>query len=110
MDDRAMTILEALATNLGTTTEYLWGILLHQAPVQATIDLLLCVALTSVSVVSVKFMWNQSRDSNEGEFWVIGAGLLSIICLLMVGLTIPSIINGYIHPEYWALRHVLGRL
>jgi len=46
MDEKTAQMLEKLAQKLGTTSEYLWGVLLKQAPIAAIIELigiLLCV-------------------------------------------------------------------
>ena len=37
MDDKTLQALTALANKLGTTAEYLWGVLLRQAPLTGKI-------------------------------------------------------------------------
>ena len=44
MDDKTLQALNALANKLGTTAEYLWGVLLRQAPLTGVIDLMLTMA------------------------------------------------------------------
>lgn len=40
MNEQTAKLLEQLASKLGTTSEYLWNILLKQAPIDATVTLL----------------------------------------------------------------------
>jgi hypothetical protein len=41
-------LLGKLADKLGTTVEKLWSVLLKQAPISGTVDLLLCASLVVV--------------------------------------------------------------
>lgn len=39
MEEKTIKLIEQLAQKLGTTTEYLWAVLLKQAPIDATVVL-----------------------------------------------------------------------
>ena len=41
MDDKTLQTLTAMADKLGTTAEYLFGVLVRQAPITGTVDLLI---------------------------------------------------------------------
>lgn len=117
-------LLETLAQNLGTTVEYLWSVLLKQAPISATIDLLTCILLTLIiydvyrlhkyfsapSPDADKYYTNRTRyDDNDTAILIMVSGTMaSAIMLIIIICTIPDIINGYFNPEYWALKEILN--
>ena len=45
MDQTTLTALTALAEKLGTTAEYLWGVLLRQAPISGLTDLAVMIGM-----------------------------------------------------------------
>lgn len=50
MNEQTVKLVEQLAQKLGTTTEYLWNVLIKQAPISAAIDMIYCL-LTPFSVL-----------------------------------------------------------
>ena len=52
MNEQTTKLIEQLAQKLGTTTEYLWSVLLKQAPIDATVTLFqtLCVMLFGLAL------------------------------------------------------------
>ena len=109
-------ILQQLAESLGTTTQYLWGVLVKQAPVQATIiliQMLLVVAFTIVLVQKHKkyskeeYPYDMIEHPVRGVAMVVAAGL-AVILLVVCFCYIPEMVNGFLRPEYWALDHILS--
>lgn len=49
MDERTEKLLRELADKFGTTVDHLWSVLVHQAPINATVD---CVAVLSLCGLS----------------------------------------------------------
>lgn len=119
MNDNTLKLLEQLAAKLGTTSEYLWSILIKQAPISASINLLLCAFIMVYNVVWIKlhlkFMNDDndlSYDNKEGFLTVpmgIGgvAGALFIFLFLAL---LKSAIYGFFNPEYWALTYILDHI
>ena len=123
MDDKTLQALTALAAKLGTTAEYLWGVLLKQAPITGVVDLLVCAAWVAGLVFWAKFVqrkttappktdderypradWND--DAGVGLAWVsvvIGAGITALV----IGSNLSTIVAALVNPEYWALRQIL---
>ena len=117
-------LLEKLAEKLGTTTEYLWGVMINQAPISATTTLFqtLLVILFGLGLWKAhKWLMKKEEEGNYAETrydkyeggaiipMVIGViifVILSIICFCCIG----DIVNGYFNPEYWALNKVLNML
>lgn len=123
MNEQTTKLIEQLAQKLGTTTEYLWSVLLKQAPIEATVTLFqtLCVMLFGLALWKIhkRLLKKESEDkySETGyekyEESAIGPmiiativfAILFIICFCCVG----DIVNGYFNPEYWALERILHK-
>ncbi len=113
MNEQTTQFLNALATKLGTTAEYLWSILVAQAPISATIQLIQTIILTVVTV----FLWRahkrflNSKAYDAFEFYPGGAMTISaaiVLCIWIVNFfSIDNLISGFFNPEYWALNELL---
>lgn len=127
MNESQTQLLQQLADKLGTTTEYLWGVLLRQAPIDAITTLVaICILLGAaimVTFVTIKNSVDQ-RDA-EGRFvksakWNDKEGLqfscaaaavsafLWVFALVGFLAGISDVVNGFVNPEYWALKEVLS--
>jgi hypothetical protein len=123
MNKETIKLIEVLANKLGTTSEYLWSILLRQAPIDAALNLLQMAIVVALWFVFLKIhksllvekgngMWSESTyKSNEGAetFMVVSFITLaaaSILCLF----NMHSTINGFFNPEYWAIQEILSQL
>jgi len=114
MDDKTLAALTALANKLGTTAEYLWGVLVRQAPLQGALDLAVLAVWGLVCVWLIRFVRSKtsgdkpafSDEVGRGFAW---AGVVFVCALVMLigGLTFSSSITAIINPEYWALRQIL---
>ena len=121
MNDQTAALLNQLAQKMGTTVQYLWGILIRQAPIDATITLIqflivgiatLCLYKTHIKLMSPikynKHGYTGYEKYSEGAAIPMILGLLILIILIICCLlSIDDVINGYFNPEYWALRKVL---
>jgi len=119
MNEQTTSLLRELASKLGTTAQNLWAILLHQAPIDATITLIQCIVLIAFPIVLyrvhlkllVEDDTNYQYDKYENNdayapimiFLAIGAfaGLILVVC------SFNEIFNGYFNPQYWALEQIL---
>lgn len=112
MSEQAVTLLEAMATKMGTTVEYLWEILLRQAPVSATVGLFQCLVIVAIAVWLMSKLWRWSRALEDDDLGIvilrIAAVLVAILSLAILSDIWPDVLYGYFHPEYWALKQLLG--
>ena len=53
MDSQSAVVIQNLANKLGTTSEYLWAVLIKQAPISGTVDLILYALTVAVIVVAL---------------------------------------------------------
>ena len=116
MNDQTTKLLEQLASKLGTTSQYLWGVLLKQAPIEATIDLIQTAIIVLIGwilwKVHKKLMDDTSKISYSEHQEAVGIPmiLLSIVVLVFFICAFccsAEIVYGYFNPEYWALHKVL---
>lgn len=124
MNDQTTKLMEQLAQKLGTTSEYLWSILLRQAPIDATLTLcyLIFTLLFGIALYTVhrRLMeekkeggYTETRYSKYEESAIIPMVIATVCLLLMcVGaiFVFPNMINGYFNPEYWALQQILDAM
>ena len=123
MDDKTLQALTALAEKLGTTAEYLWGVLLKQAPITGVVDLLVCAGSVAGVVVWAKFVARKTTkpartddDPYPTAEWSDEAGVglawISVVIAVfsvvgMLGSEMSTIVAAFANPEYWALRQIL---
>jgi hypothetical protein len=123
MNQQLSALLEKLAAKLGTTTEYLWGILIKQAHISATMSLL-CLAISIVGGIILfklhktfliyKKDGNYERNKYETDEALPaimgGFAVIWLMFTIYVICTLPNIFNGYFNPEYWALKEILDSI
>ena len=112
-------LLEKLSTQLGTTVEKLWGVLVSQAPIIGAVDLILCVALVAVSVFFFRLVNKKTtpQNGNCSEWddaeailaWGAVVGLIVIVGLIVL-CSVENIATAFLNPEYWALMNILGAI
>lgn len=124
MNDNTTKLIEQLAQKMGTTTEYLWGVLLRQAPVNATVTLIQFIFIALFGIFLYKAHIRLSKkDVNEKwgetgyEKYEAGASIpMVILTIIFIVLSIgcffciEDIISGYFNPEYWALKQILDTI
>lgn len=116
MNDNTVQLLQGLADKLGTTSEYLWSILLKQAPVFAWITTAQYVATLLLLIV----LWRYRKPiSNaikvmveETEIFgviLVGIGIVCLTLWLIACVCVfESVVTAFVNPEYWALDKVLA--
>lgn len=120
MNEQTTQLLEKLAEKLGTTSEYLWGVLIKQAPMDSVINLILMALTVVLGLVIYRvhkhFLYEPEELGKESIYEEYGPGagipmiMASIVFLIMVMgslFAIESVINGFFNPEYWALQKIL---
>lgn len=124
MNEQTTKLIEQLANKLGTTSEYLWEILVKQAPIQAGITVVEIIAIVilgnllwkahkkmSEKIEGGSYLYDNLYEKNMGIATAMIV-LTLIWCLCVIGLlfSLDSIIYGIFNPEYWALKQVLNIL
>lgn len=125
MNEQTAKLIEQLSQKLGTTTEYLWAVLLKQAQIQAMVTLFqfLLIAIFGYVLLkihkslSVKKDYNGYNGYNETGYshyeekvgipMVIGV-IIFVILAICAFFCIEDVFNGFLNPEYWALSKALS--
>lgn len=117
MDEQTAALLGKLAAKLGTTSEYLWGVLLKQAPIQAWI-MAAEYALTIIVIAAIWKCrkpigeWLKNAADGDAEPVVVIGGIVfvvvAIIWLIACVFCFPEMVTGFLNPEYWALKEILS--
>ena len=122
MDEKTLQALTGLANKLGITAEYLWGVLLRQAPLTGVINLMLIMAWVIGAVVWCRFIVRKTtcpRPTDDGLYrradWTGEAAFFgwasAVVVALIAGMAVSSslvtTVAALANPEYWALRQIL---
>lgn len=123
MNEETSKLLQQLAAKLGTTTEYLWRVLLSQAPTSATIQLIQTAILFIVIFIFYRLHKKFIKPVKDGNYTscmyddmdcispiMVITGIFLAILLLIDVCCIDNIINGYFNPEYWALDKIISQV
>jgi hypothetical protein len=123
MNEQILEYLSKLAEKLGTTSEYLWSVLLRQAPISGAIDLLIVIVIVTAVVLFIRFVRRKTvvpaaTEENpdpypewENELVVfvwLGIIVATTLALLIVVDLLGDGISGLVNPEYWALKQILN--
>lgn len=121
MNDNTAKLLEKLAQKLGTTSDYLWRVLLKQASISATTSLIQIILMLLFGAVlwSVHLKFTKKDKNGDNVYYRFeAAGLVLLVVsiafiilfpiILFIGMS--DIINGYFNPEYWALDKILDTI
>ena len=119
MKEQIVTLIEQLAQKLGTTTEYLWNVLIAQANVQIYIFITVFVSTIIGIIVAVYLLkytqkyWDK-EDAPMTAWLALGfgtvVGFIALIGIVFTIANISDVITAIRNPEYWALKEVLNVL
>lgn len=109
-----MEVLRVLAEKFGTTTEFLWGIMVKQAYVFGITALVAFVVSGIFTFSWNRFAWSmpfphedEDKTFGVGMARLIGTGFIFVwLCFFLSSLI--DIATAFANPEYWALKQVLG--
>jgi ABC-type phosphate transport system permease subunit len=101
------------------SSDYLWGVLIKQAYVDAIVDLILLIIVAYLGIVLWKTHiwlsgeWKGETHSRyqeleeEAVFPMIIGAVMWIIIMAVNCSNISNIVTGFINPGYWALNKIL---
>jgi len=109
-------LLEGLAEKLGTTTKYLWEVLIKQARIDfisTTIQYLLLAIAVFVWINLFRYCLKNHKKIYEDDkemVWGISLGITSVILFILTMIAffyINTYLASILNPEYWALQQIL---
>ncbi len=115
MNEHTAVLLQGLADKLGTTSTYLWSVLLKQAPVYAWVTLAEYVLTALLLLTLYRFRktigpWlSELVEESEvlGVLVIIASGVALTVWLIACVFVFQSVVTAFVNPEYWALDKVL---
>ena len=120
MEEQTVKLVEQLAQKLGTTTDYLWSVLLKQAPISALVDLIYFVLVCIGGYFLLKTHKNFSKEvgGHSSKYYcndALAPIMIVVVCIwailfIIAFFSIGDVINGFVNPEYWALNKILSSL
>jgi hypothetical protein len=120
MNEQTAKLVEQLAKKLGTTADYLWSVLLKQAPISALTDLIYFVLISISGYFLLKVHKTFSKEDEHGDSKYYDNDALAPIMITLTFIwailfivsffSIGNVINGFLNPEYWALDEILSSL
>jgi amino acid transporter len=116
MNQQSEKSLQKLAEKLGTSAEYLWEVLVNQAPIQGFL-ILLQIILILLSVFLLYKLHRYFLKNDVYDEYEEGAAIFMILAAMIVAtfiifgfIHIPEMIYAFLNPEYWALRQILEKV
>ena len=110
MNSETIALIEKLANKLGTTSEYLWGVLILQAKVGVAewlARLVIVFFFTVFWYLGNKWAVNHDVD-DEFRFPVIWlSGIVLAFCWLGIVFSIDNFLTALLNPEGYALQEIL---
>jgi hypothetical protein len=119
MNEQTVNLLNTLSAKLGTTSEFLWGVLVRQALIDGWVSIfqygILLLGWYAVYKVlkngKAVFDWAERHDL---DIVFVVSSIVS--CIILVVLTIaafcyiPMVFSAFLNPDYWALHEILSHL
>ena len=120
MDDKTLQALTTLADKLGTTSEYLWGVLLKQAPITGVIDMVTVIVLVVLVVLWARFVqrktsipkqtendrYPRAEWENEGAFFSWVSVFIMVLMVSLMVCRLSTTVAALVNPEYWAFKQI----
>ena len=115
MKEQLMSMLEALAQTLGTTTELLWDVLVKQAVVEAQIWVIWGVVWVVVWGIMALSSAATALIGRKQEWELWGCWFtLTVFAVFMGSVCVIECYSGYLtvsqNPEFWALNEILNTI
>lgn len=127
MNENTEQLLEKLADKLGTTTEYLWTVLVSQAKYDFITSAIQMAVMAAFIYWTIKLHIKFSKKDIEVEGWsgkkeyqsiyyqkeeaayipMIFAGITSMILIIFFLNGFNDLLASVLNPEYWALRQII---
>ena len=116
--EKLTNLLEQLSEKLGTTTEYLWGVLINQAKVEIITFLVMLSILILTSIFYaryIKWLFDEETDhTGDSEIThsiiVTTLGVFNLVYFIFIVTLIPKFVSAIFNPEYWAINEILSKI
>ena len=123
MNQKTEQLLRELAVKFETTTSHLWEVMIQQAAITATMNVIMASFLTGMIVITCCFVKAKTTpkpnsldppaphvtDWSDDKAFVVWY-ILILVTIFLTGVVIYLILTAVtasLNPEYWALQQIL---
>lgn len=113
IDPEILKRLDGLSEKLGTASQKVWTVFIHQAHVEAAVDAFWIVLATAGLYLSYRGLRLSIGKAEQKDSWMAGViicGIGIIVLTIVLGTNLAAIATPLINPEYWALQQILWLL
>ena len=116
MSDNTAKLIEQLAVKLGTTSEYLWQVLINQASVSAIQSVFMLLMASVILIILYRchlYFMTAEKGRDDSRYYyadytqLIPISVMGLTALCCIVFSIENIITACLNPEYWALNKIL---
>lgn len=104
-------LIRDIATQLGTTSNHLWEVMVRQAPIQSITNLLIQIAWFFLAIFLV---WiSRYLEDDEMPWQILARALgsaLALIMIIVIGVEASWLPAALFNPEYYALHDLFQHL
>ncbi len=124
MNDKTLELINSLADKFGITAEYLWSVLIKQAPISAAINITTSIVLVTVWFVAYRIVKRKTTPPEAtqedrypvaewcGEDAILAWPIIALAALFVFIMSVVALydsIHALTNPEYWALTQILNK-
>lgn len=104
---QAMGLLQQMSDKLNVATEVIWAALVKGALVNSIVDIIINVSFLIIIATAYIITLKRHKKDPQSDAFLI-AILLNLIGIIYFFASIGNIVQGFVNPEYVALRTLLG--
>jgi len=108
-------LLKELSLSLGTTSEFLWAVLIKQAFISGVVNIIQYILI----IISCLVWWFvckkvsiKIKDSWEQENYIwLGIGWVFLFVIVVIAaFNLQNTVAAFINPEYWAFDYIMSSI
>ena len=119
MNEKTQEALVALAEKLGTSTEYLWEVLVRQAKYDIIVSVIQMTIMFAIVYWTIKLhiRFSKEDERKNSQYYykeeilivpMIFAAITSVIMIVLFLNGFNDLIASIFNPEFWALNRIVG--
>ena len=111
MNEQYAKLLEQLALKLGTTSNYLWNVLVSQGKIDAiysSIIIVVTMLYIGILFTTRKKLKDRINDDEVYNFAMVIISAVGIIFIIWSLVSLSTVVKGFFNPEYYALEKLIS--
>jgi len=100
------TAINTLATELKVTADHVYGVLIRQQTINAIHIIIIDALLLIFSIICI-IVCIKNVNTDLTEVMIATTAISSIITIIVMAGTLPSMLTGFVNPEYGAIQDIM---